>query len=397
MSLVVIAVGLASAAALRHRRATHKTTAAPPTAIYTAPPIVPVTPTPEGEIAWEPNARAPVLTSVNGDSVEDVFGFFRVWDGRSAWVAHAGAFDGATLKPLWRSEPIDPQILKQPGVFDVAVVAGTRVVVADTSATLRVYDVASGEKRLTLKLGGPVNDLCRSPDRASRVWVGVDTGADTALDLDTGKAEAAPRPKWCPLPAFQRTEVPRLSRHPPPDEVAAMARKKADATACDGVWINGILAEARCAAPAASPLDPDFRSGYELTDGTLTVALGTKGERPFAMSRTKGAPWSRGFVTDDTLAKPAAPAVADLARGRLYAVYERVYFDARLAAVDAKTGETLWDVPIVGSLGGHDGPGRGEARALLSTTQRVYVVRTAGGLDVFDAASGKALGTVGRQ
>ena len=295
------------AASRRHKPAP-VTPQADPTPIYTAPPKVPVVPTPAGELAWEGNARAPVVADVNGDAVEDVVGFFRVWDGLSAWVAYAGAFDGATLKPLWRTDVLDPQIVKQPGVVPLALVAGPRVLIADTSPTLRVFTLATGEKQATLQMSGSVAELCHTPDKASRVWVkvvGVGDG-DTMLDLDTGKSALAPRPKWCPIPAYRASLPLPLPPFPTPDLLAAAAKRAKEALPCSEVFINGVLAEATCASPSAGPdAAPAFKAAYTLSDGPLTVALGTKDGKPFAESRTKATPWVHAFVTDDTKPKPA--------------------------------------------------------------------------------------------
>lgn len=397
LSLGVAAAGLATMATLRRHGPPDRGAAPAPTPIYTAPPVAPVGPTPEGELAWEANARSPVIAAINGDAVEDIVGFFRVWDGLSAWIAYAGAFDGATLKPLWRSEPIDPQIIKQPGVVPLAVVVGGRVVVADTSPTLRVFDLVSGEKQVTLKLTGAVQDICRAPDQPNRVWIHVVGGGDTTLDVLASKAELAPRPKWCPVPPYQVEPPPPTQRKPTPEELAAAARRKVELTACTELFDNGLVARAACRPPATSKGEEGFVPAYELSDGTLSVALGTKESKPFARSRVAASPWAHDFVVDGTMAKDAAPAVAELGFGRLYAVYERVYFDARLAAVDARTGEALWDAPLVGSLPRTDGNGRGEARGLVTTASRVYVTRAGGGLDIFDAAAGKPVGTIGKQ
>jgi len=395
LSLVALGVGLAGVAWTRHQRLAKTEAPATPTPIYTAPAIAPVAPTPEGELAWEPVARAPLVTFINGDGVEDVFGFFRVWDGRSAWVAHAGAFDGATMKPLWQSEPLDPQLLKQPGIFPLAVVAGKRIVVADASPTLRVFDLGSGEKLSTLKVGGAVMDVCVSPDQPTRIWVKVRGGGDTFVDLATDKSDSAPRPKWCPELPYQR-EAAALPEMPTPKELAVVATRNAEDAACERAFENAPLAHAACRVPLG-PAHDGFLPAYELTDGTSSVALGLKDEKPRVESRTSGSPWGRTFGSDDTKLKPVAPFVAELAFGRVYAVYERVYFDARLAALDARTGEVVWEAPLVGSLPGPDGSGRGEARGLVATATRLYVVRAGGGLDAFEASSGKPVGSIGKQ
>jgi len=402
VSLLVIASGFGGMALLRRHKVVRSSTPAPPTAIYTAPKAEPVAPTPEGELAWEPLARAPVLTAINKDGIEDVFGFFRLWDGRSAWVAHAGAFDGSTLKLLWQSDPIDPQLLKQPGVVPLAVVAGHTIVVADTSPTLRVFELASGEKLKTLKLSGSVMEICAAPEPATSIWVRVAGGGDTMIDLTTDRSDAAPRPKWCVAPAYEDAVVPHATLRSTLKERAIIeeigSRKAAEVAACVDSFENGVVAHAGCRPPVAAGPEDGFVASYELTDGAITVAFGTKGPvdaKPFAVSRTKGSSWVHAFIQDDTQAKPAPPAIADLTLGRLYAVYERVYFDARLAALDAHTGELLWEVPLVGSLPGTE-PGRGAARSLVATATRVYVARAGGGLDIFDATSGKPLGSIGK-
>ncbi len=397
VSLLVIAGGLVSLAVIRRHRTVHSASAAPPVPIYAAPPATAVAPTPEGEIAWEADTRAPVLAAINGDAVEDIFGFFRVWDGRSAWVAHAGAFDGATLKPLWRTDPIDPQLVKQPGVVPLAVVAGQQLVVADTSPTLRVLDLATGTKKATLTLSASVMDVCHAPDGPNRVWVRVVDGGDTMYDLSTEKTVLAPRPKWCPEPTYQATIMPTPGKRPTAAELADLARKTSDVAACAHAFGNAVRARSTCRAPSVAKLPDGFSSSYELTDGALTVALGVKDGLPFAESLTKASPWVHSFVTDNTKAREGAPAVADLAFGRVYAVHERVYLDAQLTAFDAATGQTLWLSPLVGSMPAPDGTGRGPARALVATSARVYVARDGGGLEIFDAATGKAIGTIGRQ
>jgi outer membrane protein assembly factor BamB len=108
--------------------------------------------------------------------------------------------------------------------------------------------------------------------------------------------------------------------------------------------------------------------------------------------------WQRAVAADpSTLATESAPRVAELAGGRLYVVYGKEYFDARLEALDAKTGQTAWDVPLVGSLPRHDAFGsRGDAVSVVVSESRVYVARSEGGLDVFDAKTGAAVGRIGK-
>jgi outer membrane protein assembly factor BamB len=363
---------------------------------YAPPPLVATAEAPAGELAWEPQARAPIVFLANADGVEDIFGFIRVWDGRSAWTFYAGVFDGATLAPMWRSEPIDPQIVKRDGVLPTALAVGNRVVVSDTTANLRVFDLASGNKLLTLRMADVVVDMCKATEPPSRVWVQVAGDQHALVDVDTGKATFAPHPTWCALPEPQKEAAPAKRRRS--DPVAA------DATppnrACQDDFRNG-TARATCLPGEDVPLVEGAVSHYMLKSGGAAVVLATKDDRPLAIGIGPGRKvgWSTPLVADETKPRPEAPHIAELADGRLYAVYAKIYFDARLVALDAATGSRLWDVPLVGSMASSSlgDLGRGEARGLVASKSRVYVTRSGGGLDVFDATDGKALGTIGKK
>jgi putative pyrroloquinoline-quinone binding quinoprotein len=361
-------------------------------AVYVPPPVAVAKEAAAGEIAWETEARSPVLVAVNADGVEDIFGFFRVWDGRSAWTSHGGVFDGATLAPLWRSDPIDPQILKRQGIVPTALPVGARIVVSDATPTLRVFDLASGNKLASLQMADAVVNMCKAPDPAARVWVQVAGDQHALVDLDTGKATFASRPAWCSLP------------EPPPKEAAARKKAPTDAAApnvaCKEDFRNGI-ARAACSPGEEAPPIEGVTNHYMLKNGGAAVVLATKDDRPIAIGVGPGykASWATPFVSDDTKPRPEAPHVAELVDGRLYAVFAKVYFDARLVALDASSGARIWDVPLVGSMMSSSlgDLGRGEARGLAASKSRVYVTRSGGGLDVFDAADGKAIGTIGKK
>jgi hypothetical protein len=343
----------------------------------TAPPHVDPPPPPASTtepavdlIAWVAEARGPVTAAADGDGVEDIVGFFREWDGRSAWVAYAGVFRGDTLALLWRSEPLDPWIVHQEGIAPMAVVAGKRVVVADTSAVLRVYKLATGEKESTFKLADAPSELCKSPD-GGRVWLKVLGNADALVDLDTGKAQPAGRPGWCPQRADAMFNAAPASS---PDAGKAAAPAKADGGAAQRAYaachdaLTSHLGRAVCAPPDAAPAQNGVTPSYVLKDGGWSVAVGTKSDDatvPAAIGFGGGkVAWQHPIPEDlSTRGRDGAPHVADVADGVLYVAYEKMFFDSRLAALDAKTGERRWDVPLVGSLPRTDAlPTRGEAR-----------------------------------
>jgi len=381
-SLVLLAAGAFAMRRLRRPLDADSSASAPPQPTYTAPPETPPETAPAGELAWDPDARAPVLLPTEHSGAEDFFGFFRVWDGRSAWTAYGGAFNGATLATLWRTEAIDPQLLKREGVVPLAAVVGSSIVVSDATPTLRVFDLATGNKLSTLRMADAVVEICKPKDAtaagAARVWVHVADEQNALIDLESGKAAFAPRPSWCDVAGSK--DVRGGPCHEDFKNVAARA-------AC----LPGVEAPA---------LEEGAVADYVLKDGPRAVVLGTKDAHPIAIGVGPGfkASWVTPLVADGTKPLPEAPHVAELWGDRLYAVYGKVYFDARVVALDAESGKRIWDVPLVGSVTGTLGDsGRGTARGLVVSKSRVYVSRSGGGLDVFDAADGKAVGTIGKK
>jgi outer membrane protein assembly factor BamB len=170
---------------------------------------------------------------------------------------------------------------------------------------------------------------------------------------------------------------------------------------CDDDFKNA-LAEATCLPEGPAPATAEADTHYLLKTKENAVALGTSAAGPIVSGIGPGfkVTWTTPLVDDGTKPLPGAPHIADLANGRLYVIYGKVYFDSRLAALDAENGKRLWDVPLVGSIGGVGSigeSGRGQAVALVASKSRVYVSRSGGGLDVFSATDGKSLGTVGKK
>ena len=83
-----------------------------------------------------------------------------------------------------------------------------------------------------------------------------------------------------------------------------------------------------------------------------------------------------------------APQLADIADGTLYLVFASTP-GPQLAAIDAATGTTRWQVPIPRADTGS------AAGAMTISEQRIYLPHFTW-LDIFDRASGKHLATIGR-
>ncbi len=378
-------------------------TATPPAVLPEAPQprrgvVLPSAPAsePVGELAWVPEARGPLLTP-GGGGVENIFGFFRVWNGRSAWTSFAGAFSGQDLKPLWRSEPLDPWLVRRAGIVPEAVLVGKRIVVADATATLRVYLLASGEKDATYQLSAAPTELCKPPDPSAKVWLALSDAKDVAIDLDTGKSLPQARPAFCPTALRAVLPSPRASRQAGRDDGSA-------APVCQDEFRN-LFGHASCAPAPRSPAGKAIEASYVLRDGDLSVVLGVDSESPhvpaaFGYGTSGTVAWQKALPLDATTkTREEVPGMAEVSGGVFYVVYDKLYFDSRLAAFDAKTGESLWDVPVPGSLprpGSSDG-GRGAVRGIVASGSRVYVTRAGGALDIFEAKNGATVGTLGNQ
>ena len=165
------------------------------------------------------------------------FGFFRVWDGRSAWTMHAGAFSGTTLAPLWRTEPLDPWIVRKADAPPMAAIAGKHVVLADGTEKLRVYAL-SGAKEATYLLNETPRDLCASAD-GTHVWIDADT--PMSLDVSSGAFAPAAAPAAC-------QEASRALHRTNNAADGGRDASSAWAQACRGVFDNR-YARASCLSP----------------------------------------------------------------------------------------------------------------------------------------------------
>jgi hypothetical protein len=352
-----------------------------------APPSQPVL-----ELAWVAEAKGPVIARLDGDAIEDLFGFVRVWDGRSAWTMHAGAFSGATLAPLWRTEPLDPWLIRKADASPMATVVGKHVVVADGTSKLRVYGL-SGAKEATYLLSQAPHDLCAMADGA-HVWI----DAPTPLTMDVGTGSFAP--------ATAASSCHDGGRKPRAATDAGDAGRGAGLAwneACRGAFDNR-SARAACLSPGQLGALGRSDLAYALVDGDARVAFtqphdpeSQAAARALAFSANGKVLWERAVAdAGSSSADGAPPRIADVVNKTLYVVYARKLFDARVEAIELATGRTIWEVPLVGSLPPADPVGaRGAAVRLVVTDARVYVARAGGGLDVFDARTGATVGTIG--
>jgi hypothetical protein len=320
--------------------------------------------TPSGEhLQWASSMAPPIPADIDGDGVEDFVGTYQLLEGSDTEI-YVGAFAGSDFERLWKVGSL--------GTLSDAInnthvaVAGDAVVITDYRAAVHVRALATGEELAELTLSDRAKDLCASPD-GDAVWIQVADENNVRVSLPAATAEPAPRPDWCP---------------PPP-------------TATDDCWMDTFfqkrLSHATCRGPE-NEIDA-FAVEYVLEDGDARVALGHKdpGTRvPMAagLGPLDDVTWKRAIPEADVArVSEGTPDLADLAGGRLVTQYE-VGDRWHLVALDAATGDTAWDVVIPRSEDGS------EAQFMTVTDRRVYLPHWTW-LEVFDAPTGKHLGTVG--
>lgn len=320
---------------------------------------------PAGEhLQWSANGASVVPARIDGDSVEDFVGRYVILDlgGQTTQTLFVGGFSGATFARVWKAGPYGTL---QEGLMGTHLaVAGDRVAVTDFRSTLHVLDVATGKELRSVRLSDRAQSVCAPADGRKQVWVEVVDRNHQIIDLDSGKAEAAARPAWC---------------------------------RSGGSLFHGCAgARASCSEETKSaPKQPGFGADLVFTDGSTAVATGHKepGTRtPMVIgfdTTSKTVAWSTMVPADPASFGGLENSAGDLVAGRFFTTYGlNDQKGSRLVSLDAKSGARRWDVAVPRSESGSGVAG------LTATSTRVYVPHWTW-LDVFDAASGKHLGTVG--
>ncbi len=316
--------------------------ATPPAATASPPPAVPAVA--ERAMHWH---DAPLVTQVAGDATEDIVGTYSTVGDDGKLSYYVGAFDGATLSRLWRAGPI--AIVDRGEKAPIVALAPGRVLAAESNA-VHVYVTENGDEAGTMHTADRVTELCIYGPEKSKVWARVDGGRNVALDvasLETKALEAPPQGCWAP-------KGPKLE------------------------------------APASA----GFAPSKVMSDGEVAIALGAKSPGtpvPMALGfdpKSKKVRWQHAIAEseDPTSVVAAAGRIAELVEGRLYTSYRLQAGGWRFAAIDGKAGDRVWEVPVP--------DGNASQGSVTAGASRVYLFHGSG-LDVFDKATGRLVGTLG--
>jgi outer membrane protein assembly factor BamB len=281
------------------------------------------------------------------------------------WVI---AYESAKLGELWRVGPFGSYGDARSSTF--LGVTGKQVVVTDYLDNVHVYDLDSGRELRTAKLSERAKGMCTSPEGDGRVWIVSSDGRKVFFDANSGAITPGGRPPWCPdLWASQYD--------------------------CRG-WLKEGAPRRLCHPPGAAPGVAGFEADNVVEQGDLGVALGKKSpgtEVPMTVGfdpQTKRVRWKRFLAPGDQARIKEASVVAgmdDLSGGRFVAPYESSASGWHFIAIDARSGETDWDVELP-PVTGVDHP-----EGFTLTPSRCYVMRVTS-LVVYDASNGALVGTI---
>lgn len=297
---------------------------------------------------WDRAGGPPVPVQLGGK--EAVLGRMRLSEDQLYIVAT----DSATAQPLWKLGPLgsygDGYQLTH---FQVA---GSLVVVTDARGGLRIHELASGKEVKTIALRDRATQLCLAAPDA--VAVAVMDRHHVTLDTSSLTLREAPLPPGCD---GSRSAHARRARDERVRKPTVRGFEVADAHA-EGDY--GV------AAAVKSPGTP------------VPYAIG------FVPS-TREVRWQQLLPTVDPLSVRSSEHDA-LAGGRYLAVYGVGSAGWHLTALDAKDGTRLWDVTLRPLFAVDD------IESLVVTARFAYVNRTSS-LEIYDAATGRLVGTVGNE
>ena len=317
-------------------------------------------------LQWD-SGSAPYPARINEDAIEDFVGHVTILHpGAGNTQEFIDGFDGATLNRLWAAGPFGDSSDTRGLAFAVA---GARVVVTDSRSIGHILDLTNGHEVGRINLSDRAKSICASPAK-SEVWIEVSDEQNVLVDLAAATSKKAPRPAYC---GSDHYSVEDIECH-----IGLFDRPEA---ACKGV--------------DSSFRDPGFRGERALSEGDATVVVGTKspGSRvPMAVGydpKGKRVLWQRTIAQGDLAAVKDGLGLTDLASGVLVSQVELTTGIFDLCALDAKSGSPLWQTEVPHSKDGSS------ARTLKITPTRVYLPHWTY-LDVFDARSGRVIGTIGK-
>ena len=310
----------------------------------------------------------PVVVTIGGG--EAVVG--RVCEVGANGQLFVAAFDSTTRTQRWKAGPYGTS--RDGSRYTHFAVVGAHVVVTDFHAKVHILDLQTGKEQgfvtLTDKVDGDIDsemeiqrNVCAAD--ATHVWLSQLDNRTVLIDLESGTVADAPLPKSCAR-GFVTIE--------------GMAGVQL-------VYALGSTSEWDEPHFAAASIPLEAKSVYVVlgkkTPGTPTPMVAGVDKKDRSVRWQVALPAvDLATVTDGSAKKRSAAVCGD----RFIGTYGVGTNGWHMTALDATTGVRQWDV-VLEQRSKSDSIG-----AVICAGAHVYVVRK--GFDMFDAATGKALGTI---
>ncbi|MEO7113936.1 MAG: hypothetical protein ABI183_26075, partial [Polyangiaceae bacterium] len=239
---------------------------------------------------------APFAAKINADATEDIVGRYRVLaSGGGKAKDFIGGIDGVTLKRIWSAGPyVDGDDARG---FKYAVV-GNNVLVTDPKSVGHILSLATGKETATITMSDRADSICVEPTGKPEAWIHVTDNEDLDVDFTSKRTKKMARPPWCKSTDFGIS----------------------DSQCESGQFTN---TSARCSGVDSNFKAPNFEGKKMLSDGTVTVVVGTKSPGtaiPTAVGydpKAKKILWQRPIPQSDATHVSDGLGLTDLANGKL--------------------------------------------------------------------------------
>jgi hypothetical protein len=315
-------------------------------------------------LAWYPLSE-PILADLNGDGREDIVGLR--WNSAHEEAALVvAANDGATLAPLWQSDPLPCQWANPRTRLRSS---GDRLFLTDSEGLLRVYEAKTGALLSSTETPAGTQLACSDEGSSEpRAWLArypAEHGAPAGFLVDaTGALTPANEPPWCNR---------WMGKHGP----------------CAGAG-RGVCRGYHYGDRAVAS---HFAESYALEEGGTGVALGSRDDLGARADELVGYdPASRKVRWREPVARDHAPhsmprVELELFGGQAFTLYQTQGGPWELAARDATTGAPTWSTFPPRAVEGTN------FESLTVTGQGIYL-GLSNRLEVFDPATGASRGVI---
>ncbi len=332
-------------------------------------------------------SKQPMLVDLTGDGAADPVGWIRFLGSRGGSMDHLAAFDAVTGDRLWTT----PQITDGSQTHEArAALAGDKLLVADPTGMLHAHYLGTGQRVWTAMIGERVLRICDGGP--GQVRVEKKDEHQVTVALATGQlAPAGPVDKAAPCGGLW-TDVPGNA----PSAFLA-------GDTFDNVVVQPVIPGMDVARVVVEPGTGTYLAIGSRKPGTavpVAARYAPPARAPDGGKRGGSAWMDKPEVTPTWLAaipavnpmtvSPGSTEVGTIGAGRLVAPYQLAGSKStwRLAALDVRNGQGLWDVDIPLS-------DTSSVTSVVASDRQVFVgIWTY--LHVFDLATGHHRMTIGK-